>query len=125
MLKTKLNQIMKEQNLSSRQIASVIGVSHTTIIRALRGDIVDLATVLKISEWMGVKPSTLLNSMTTTKTDLGLEEKIAILLENSPLLKKELVKAIKAIETDKINPSIMEDVASYAAYRINLGLSHA
>lgn len=125
MLKTKLNQIMKEQNLSSRQIASVIGVSHTTIIRALRGDIVDLATVLKISEWMGVKPSTLLNSMTTTKTDLGLEEKIAILLENSPLLKKELVKAIKAIETDKINPAIMEDVASYAAYRINLGLSHA
>lgn len=125
MLKTKLNQIMKEQNLSSRQIASVIGVSHTTIIRALRGDIVDLATVLKISEWMGVKPSTLLNSMTTTKTDLGLEEKIAILLENSPLLKKELIKAIKAIETDKINPAIMEDVASYAAYRINLGLSHA
>lgn len=122
MLKAKLNQIMKEKSLSSRQVAKDIGVSHTTIIRALRGDIVDIDTVLKIGPWMGVKPATLLNSMVTT--EFGLPDQIAVMLENAPLLASQFAKAIKAIKDEKVDPAIIADIAAYAAYKINLSSSH-
>ncbi len=113
---------MKEKSLSSRQVAKDIGVSHTTIIRALRGDIVDIDTVLKIGPWMGVKPATLLNSMVTT--EFGLPDQIAVMLENAPLLASQFAKAIKAIKDEKVDPAIIADIAAYAAYKINLSSSH-
>jgi transcriptional regulator with XRE-family HTH domain len=118
MLSNLLKEKCQKLELSSRQAAEKVGVSHATILRALRGDIVDLETVLKISEWLGVKPHTLLNSMVNTKA--GLSEKIAIMLEDNPLLAKEFSKAVDAILKGKVETSVIEDIASYAAYQINM-----
>ena len=117
MLKIKLSQEMKKRSLGTRQVAKEIGTSHTTILRALRGDIVDVGTILKISKWTGVKPSTLLNSMATTKD--ALPEQIAVLLKNYPRLENEFSKAIDAILEGTVEPKII-DIAAYAAYKINL-----
>ncbi len=118
MLKIMLSQEMKKRSLGTRQVAKEIGTSHTTILRALRGDIVDVGTILKISKWMGVKPSTLINSMATTKDVLS--EQIAVMLKNYPSLEDEFSKAIDAILEGTVEPEIIEDIAAYAAYKINL-----
>lgn len=121
MLKTKLSQEMKNKGAGTRQVSKEIGVAHTTILRALRGDLVDVGTILKISKWMGVKPATLLNSMATTKDVLP--EQIAVMLKNYPRLEDEFEKAIKAVIAGTVKPEIIEDIAAYAAYKINLGAS--
>ena len=49
-----LSKLLKEKcqklELSSRQAAEEVGVSHATILRALRGDVMDLDTLIKMSE---------------------------------------------------------------------------
>jgi len=121
MLKAKLSQEMKKKGVSTRQVAKEIGTSHTTILRILRGDIVDVGTILKISEWLGVKPATLINSLATTKS--ALPDQISVMLGKHPHLEAEFAKAIKAIIDEKVDPVIIEDIAAYAAYKINLGTS--
>jgi hypothetical protein len=70
---------MKEKGLSPRQVADEPGASETTIVHAGRGNILDGRTIIhQRSEWIGVKPSALLNSLTTTK--MRLPDKITILL---------------------------------------------
>lgn len=118
MLKELLHKKMRENKLSTREVANMAGTSHTTIVRILQGKEVDLDTLLKLGNWLNVKPSALLNSMARS-TD-GYSEKIAVLLKNNPLLAKEFKKAIEAIEEGRVAPSIIEDITSYAAYKINL-----
>lgn len=112
---------MKKKGLSPRQVAKEIGTSHTTILRALRGEIVDVATILKLSEWLGVKPATLISSLAITRS--ALPDQIAVMLGKHPRLEHEFGQAIRAILEERVDPAIIEDIAAYAAYKINLGAS--
>jgi transcriptional regulator with XRE-family HTH domain len=118
MLKVKLEQEMKNRGLGIREVAIEIGTSHTTILRALRGDMVDLGTILKISNWIGVKPATLINSLADTKS--ALSDQIAVMLGKHPKLEAEFEKAVKGMAEDEVDPAIIEDIAAYASYKINL-----
>jgi hypothetical protein len=123
MLKQILEKELKEQNLSSRGAANAIGVSHTTILRALRGDVVDLETVLLISDWLHVRPSTLLNSMNNTAT---LSDQIAAIVERNPRLNQVFSDATIAVKAGNADPVIIEDIIAYALYKLNLqGEAHA
>jgi hypothetical protein len=81
----------------------------------------DLATILKISEWLQVEPSTLVNSLVSSSTD-GLADEIAILLRSNSLLAKEFLKAVTAINKGQVDPSLIEDMAAYAAYKFKLSM---
>jgi transcriptional regulator with XRE-family HTH domain len=122
MLPILIKRRYKEQSPSSRQIALEVGVSHSTIMRALRGDLVDVGTILKLSKWLGVKPNTLINAMATERED-KLADQIAVMLESSPMLETEFRRAVDAIVAEKLDPHVLEDIASYAAYRINMKIS--
>jgi hypothetical protein len=91
------------------------------VIRALRGGEVDLTTVIKISEWLGVKPSTLVNSLVTTKS--ALPDQITVMLGKHPRLEAEFAKAVRAVVEEKVDPAIIEDIVAYASYKINLSSS--
>lgn len=52
MLAVVIKKRCADLELSSRQAAEAAGVSHTTILRALRGKSIDLDTLIKISEWL-------------------------------------------------------------------------
>ena len=118
MLHTLLTEEMKKRDMSTRQVAAEIKMSHTTVIRALRGGEVDLMTVIKISEWLGVRPHTLINAMSSNKTALA--DKIAAVLERAPKLAKEFSKAADLIVAKKASTTILEDISAYAAYKLNL-----
>lgn len=117
MLKQILEKELKERSLSSRGAADAIGTSHTTILRALRGDVVDLDTVLKVSDWLHIRPSTLLNSMGKTAT---LSDTIAAIVERNPHLNQVLSDATAAVRSGTADPAIIEDIVAYSLYKLNL-----
>jgi transcriptional regulator with XRE-family HTH domain len=118
MLKDLLESQMRERGFSTRELAKEANVSHTTVFRALRGDPVDLKTLIALAEWLGVPPSTLVNSL--GKSEDSLPDKIAVILDRHPSLKRSFELAVEAIEMKKVDPDIVEDIAAYAVYRIEL-----
>lgn len=114
MLQTILQREMSSRSLSSHGAAEEIGVSHTTILRALRGERVDVDTIIKIANWLHVRPSELLNSM----SDTSLADEIAVLLSHSPALEAELKDAAERVKAGVLDPAVLRDIVSYALYKL-------
>jgi transcriptional regulator with XRE-family HTH domain len=120
MLATILKKTMQEKDLSSHTAADAIGVSHTTILRALRGDKIDVDTIVKIANYLNVRPSELLNSM----SDTSLADQIAVLLTHSPELENQFKKVVGLIQAGETDEAALRDVVSYALYKFQ-GVSNA
>ena len=118
MLKIVLKQAMKDRGLSSHGAAEAVGVSHTTILRALRGDIVDLGTVIGIANWLEIRPSELLNSL-GDKNTLG--DQVATLLALYPSLKEVFEAAIKQIDAGDADPAMLADIVQYSIFKLGSG----
>jgi transcriptional regulator with XRE-family HTH domain len=118
MLSTLLKEKCQKLDLSSRQAAAEVGVSHATILRALRGDIVDLETLIKLSGWLNVKPATLLN--TFAKSPDPLADQVAVVLERHPKVREMFSKVMKAITDEKADPDVIDDIVAFAAYKLRL-----
>ena len=116
MLQIILEKAMKEKGLSSHKAAEAIGVSHTTILRALRGDAVDVDTIIKIANFLNIRPSELLNSMST---DATLPDQLAALLSHSRELEEELADAVERTRAGQLDPAVIRDIVSYALYKLN------
>ena len=116
MLQTILQKAMNDRGLSSHTAAEEIGTSHTTILRALRGERVDVDTVVKIANWLHVRPSELLNSMSDAPNTLS--DQIAVLLSHSPELEKELREAAERVKGGQLDPAVLRDIVSYALYKL-------
>lgn len=117
-----LVQLMKDklqnERLSLRAAARQIGVSHTTIARVLNGEQVDMDTLVELANWLGVPPSTLLN--TQGDVDETLSDKIASVLETEPRLKEVFEEAINRIERGEASPQLLSDIISYAKYKLDM-----
>lgn len=117
MLQTLLQNQMNTRNLSSHGAADEIGCSHTTILRALRGEKIDVETLIKIANWLHVRPSELLNSM----GDTSLADDIAVLLLHSPELEAELKDAAERVRAGVLDQAVLRDIVSYALYKLRSG----
>ena len=116
MLQDALKNEMQEKDLSVRQAALEIGISHSTVFRVLRGDPFDVPTLVRISNWLGVRPSTLLDNIAKS----GTIEQVSMLIESSPGILSVLDQAVKAVREQKADPAIVEDIISYAVYKLSL-----
>lgn len=115
MLQNVLEGAMKENGLSARDVGKILGVSHTTVIRALQGEAIDLSTLIKMAEWLKIRPSVLLD---TLGDEAKVDAKIEMLTEAYPELRTVLEKAAQAVEEGKADPTIIKDIVAYAEYRI-------
>lgn len=117
-----LAALLKEKcqllDYSSRQAAKMVGVSHATILRALKGEVVDLETLIKMSDWLNVKPHTLLN--TFSSSDDGLADQIAVVINRYPALKDAFTRAIRLISAGEADPAVIDDIAAYSSYKLEL-----
>ena len=116
MLKTALQAAMQHRGLSSHSAAAEIGVSHTTVLRALRGDAVDVDTLVKIADWLHVRPSELLNSLSSRAT---LSEDLSVLLSHSSELEQVLGDLVQSIEDGKMNKAVLDEVVAFAQYKFS------
>ena len=118
MLKELLESDMKKRGMSIREYAIKVGVSHSTIFRALRGDIVDVETAKSLAKYLNVKPSQLLNSL--DQSEDALPEKFAMMVEHYPTLTSAFEQIIKSIENGEVSPAVIDDIAAYALFRLSL-----
>ena len=116
MLQKVLSQVIRDQGLSSRKAASQIGVSHSTILRVLRGDPFDVATLVSIANWLHVRPATLLDTLGNDP----LQAQVAVLLERLPELSDVLKRAATMVENGEASPAIVEDIVAYANYKLSM-----
>ena len=121
MLSTLLQEKMGNNKLSIRQAAAQIEVSHTTLIRALRNEQCDLATILKFSKWLEVEPNEILNYLGSDQSSLP--NLIFLALNKAPKLAHEFEAVMQAIVDGRVNLDLIEDIAAYAAYRLKLATS--
>ena len=118
MLSTLLQQEMDARGLSSHSAAAQIGTSHTTILRALKGERIDVDTLIKIANWLHVRPSELINSMVDGE-ELSTSTQLAAILSRSPELEAELKDALERVKAGVLEPSVIRDIISFAAYKIS------
>jgi len=118
-----LNEILKDEltkrGLSTREAAREIGVAHTTVARMLQGITVDIGTLQKTCDWLGIQLSTVLN--VEDKSELGLTSKLSMILQKEPGLAGVFAEALDELENGHISADDLADIMGYAAYRINLG----
>lgn len=108
---------ISRRNKSIRKISEEIGVTHTTMVRALKGEQVTLETILKIATWMKVAPSVLIDS--DGKGEDALIRQVALILKAEPRLGKVLQEALERVSEGRMSPDVFRDLASYAAYRLD------
>ena len=118
MLAQLLKEKMQKENLSLRAAASEVGVSHVTIVRALKEEPLDLDTIIAISNWLGISPSVVLG--TQGEAENALSDKIASVLEKEPRLKEVFEEAINRIERGEASSQLIEDIVSYAKYKLDM-----
>lgn len=116
MLPKLLEEKQKKAHLSNRATARVVGVSHSTIGRALAGEQLDMATLEKFSEFLGVPVSTLADLGVEGAT--GLSAKIEALVSQEPELAAVFEEAIDLILGGRMEASVFSDLISYASFRM-------
>ena len=109
---------MQKNRYSIREVSRQVGVAHTTIIRVLGKETVDVDTLIKLCKWLGVSPAIALDGM--IKTDRTLADQIATVLEAYPGLKEVFTEAMERLNRGEISPDTMADLIAYANYRLNV-----
>lgn len=116
MLATILQHKMAQEGLSSRDLADRIGVSHTTVLRTVKGEKIDLDTLKKLCDWAELDLATALNI--EQKND-DLISKMALLVEANPRLRQIFSSAMKDVENGKLSVSDFQDIINYAIFRLS------
>jgi len=105
------------ERISEREAARQIGVAPTTIGRTLKGESVDIETLLKFCEWLDVKPSSVLNSM--LNSDLSLSDRIEVVISAEPKLRNLFQDLLMSLENGDIDIATVNDVIAYAVFRLS------
>ncbi len=116
MLPKILKSAIEERGLSIRDAGKILDVSHSTLLRALAGESVDLSTLKKIAEWLNIRPSALLD--TVVGDEPPMEARIETLVAAYPEIADVLEKAVVAVESGQADPGVIKDIVAYAEYRI-------
>jgi len=118
MLEKMLGDEIKKRGISIRQASREIGVAHTTLTRLMEGEQADFDTLEKISTWMKVPISAVVDS--TGKPGSALASKIEMIIAKEPLLAGTFQASIEAYEKGEFTESDIQDIVAYAAYRLNI-----
>jgi transcriptional regulator with XRE-family HTH domain len=108
---------LRRRNQSVRQISEEIGVAHTTMNRALKGEQVGVDTILKIANWLNVSPAVLINA--EGQGEDALVSQVALILKAEPRLGEVLKEALDRVADGRMSPEVFGDLAAYAAYRLD------
>lgn len=105
------------QGLSVRDAAKKIGVSHLTVARAANGETVEVDTLVKIADYLGVPVKDILD---VKETPDEINEQISMVLAIEPELSKVLAKIAKKVENKEMDAKVLAEVAAFAAYRLQV-----
>jgi transcriptional regulator with XRE-family HTH domain len=112
-----LRKRMDTEGLSVRDAGKRIGVSHATVARAVNGETVEVDTLVKISQFLGVPVE---NVLDVKEKPSELEEQIMMVLSIEPELAQVFSELAEKIVNQKIDKKVLSEVAAFAAYRLQI-----
>jgi transcriptional regulator with XRE-family HTH domain len=112
-----LRKRMDTEGLSERDAGKRIGVSHATVARAVNGETVEVDTLVKISQFLGVPVE---NVLDVKEKPSELEEQIMMVLSIEPELAQVFSELAEKIVNQKIDKKVLSEVAAFAAYRLQI-----
>ncbi len=115
-LKNLVEAKMKEEKLSLRKAGDKAGVAHTTIQRVLDDESLDLATVEKVCDWLGVPVSAVLN---TESEEFNMAKEISILFAKNDEFAEVFSSLAKHLELGAIDSTILAEITAFTAFRID------
>jgi transcriptional regulator with XRE-family HTH domain len=115
-LSTILKKKMTEENLSLRNAGDKAGVAHTTIDRILKEKSVDLETLQKVCDWIGIPLSSVID---VGEEQSELFEDIAALFALNPEFTKVFSEMADKVKKGKLDADILAELTGYASYRMH------
>lgn len=110
-----LKHKLYSRNLSIRQAAREIGISHTTLQRTLSGNTLDLETLLKISRFLDIRPELTLNSMDEATL---IDQVVLLFLQSEPELLQKLYFAISQIKSNCLEISDLKEILEFITFKL-------
>lgn len=110
-----LRERMDIENLSVRAAAEKIGVSHSTVARAVNGETVEVDTLVKITDFLGIPVESVLDIKDSPDELL---EQIVMILSIEPELSRVFGKIARKISNKEMDPKVLSEIAAFSAYRL-------
>ena len=117
MLRVLLEGELNRRHLSVRAAAEQVGVAHTTLHRVINDEPIDLDTMVKLCNWLGVRPSTILDAQSDS-SDVSIPSIVASLIETDSRLATIFSDLADDLKEGTVDPDDVKDVAYYIAYRL-------
>jgi len=111
---------MEKENLSLRKAGKQADVAHTTIDRILKDESVDLDTVQKVCDWLGIPPSSVLDTNEDRSENIDLVAQLFALNDEFSQVFVEISEKIKDKLIDEV---ILDEITGYASYRLHQHLA--
>lgn len=108
---------LETEGLSVRDAGKLIGVSHSTVARAVSGETVEIDTLVKIARFLGMSVEDVLDPKDTPDDVL---EQIVLVTSIEPELAKVFGELARRITNNEIDKKVLSEVAAFAAYRLHL-----
>ncbi len=115
MLQTLIQKKLDDENLSLRTGAKQVGVSHSTLGRIIDGESLDLDTLIKACDWLGVSPVTILDVLTNTDDTAAL---LVAFLEAHPQLHSAFENLLGETLQEQLPARVLEDILQFIAFRL-------
>jgi DNA-binding Xre family transcriptional regulator len=124
--RTKLNAIrqMVEQKLLAEgitigEVAIKVGLSRATYYRFLKGDNLDMDTVIRLCKWLEVSPATILN-IEAPDNEVATLSTIAAIVNLDPRIAALFVGLANDFREGKVNINVAQDILAYSAFKLKL-----
>jgi transcriptional regulator with XRE-family HTH domain len=118
MLPSRLQAKMREQGLSLRGAAEQIGIGHSTVQRALKGQPVDIDSLDAIARWIGVPLTSILDARLVEQTE-GFLADMQMLAGMDPEFKTIFEEMFARLVSENMDPRVLSDVVAYAKFRMS------
>ena len=112
-----LRNRMDIDKLSVRAVAKQTGVSHSTIARAVNGETVEVDTLVRIANFLGVKAESLLDVRSEPDEIL---QQISMVLSIEPELSRVFGEIARKVSNKEMDKKVLAEIAAFAAYRLQM-----
>lgn len=112
-----LSKRLETEGLSVRDAGQLIGVSHSTVARAVNGETVEVDTLVKIANFLGVPVENILEPKDDPDAIL---EQVMMVISIEPELSRVFSEIAQKIVDKQLDKKVLSEVAAFAAYRLQL-----
>jgi len=112
-----LSKRLETEGLSVRDAGQLIGVSHSTVARAVNGETVEVDTLVKIANFLGVPVKNILEPKDDPDAIL---EQVMMVISIEPELSRVFSEIAQKIVDKQLDKKVLSEVAAFAAYRLQL-----